>query len=95
MSESKLRWGVLGAGAIADAFVKGVQAGETGEVVAVGSRSLDKAKAFAQPFGIPKTHGSYDELIADDDVDAIYIATPHPMHLRGRAGTSSARNRSH
>ena len=82
MSESKLRWGILGAGAIADAFVRGVQAGETGEVVAVGSRSLDKANAFAQPFGIPKTHGSYDELIADDDVDAIYIATPHPMHPR-------------
>jgi len=82
VSESKLRWGILGAGAIADAFVKGVQAGETGEVVAVGSRSLEKAKAFAEPFGISQAHGDYDALLADDGVDIIYIATPHPMHPR-------------
>jgi len=82
VSKSKLHWGILGAGAIADAFVKGVQSGTTGEVVAVGSRSIEKAKNFAEPFGIPRTHGDYDALLADDGVDIVYIATPHPMHPR-------------
>lgn len=80
MSDNKLRWGILGAGAIADAFVRGVQMGKTGRVTAVASRSLDKAQKFASPFGIGRTHGSYEALLTDDQVDAVYIATPHPMH---------------
>lgn len=80
VSDSKLRWGIIGAGAIADAFVRGVQMGKTGRVVAVASRSLDKAKKFGTPFGIERSHGSYEALLADDEIDAVYIATPHPMH---------------
>lgn len=80
MTNKKLRWGILGAGAIADAFVRGVQMGETGVVTAVASRSLDKAKKFAAPFGIETSHGSYEDLLADDNVDAVYIAVLHPMH---------------
>ncbi len=78
----KLRWGILGAGAIADAFVRGVQMGKSGRVTAVASRSLEKAKQFAAPFGIATAYGDYDALLTDDEVDAVYIATPHPMHPR-------------
>ncbi len=80
MADTKLGWGIMGAGAIADAFVRGVQMGKTGRVVAVASRSLDKGQQFAAPFGIDCAHGNYESLLADDEVDAVYIATPHPMH---------------
>jgi predicted dehydrogenase len=74
-----LRWGILGAGGIAGAFVKDLQAnGAT--VTAVGSRSGRKAREFADRFGIPAAHGSYAGLVADDSVDAVYVATPHAMH---------------
>ncbi|MEL7088441.1 MAG: aldo/keto reductase, partial [Planctomycetota bacterium] len=82
-AESKIvRWGILGAGAIAQAFVRGVDALDGVQVAAVGSRSLDKAQAFAQDAGIPDAaaHGTYEALLADANVDAVYIATPHPMH---------------
>jgi predicted dehydrogenase len=74
-----LRWGILGAGGIAGAFVKDLQAnGRT--VAAVGSRSAGKAREFADRFGIVGAHGSYADLVADDGVDAVYVATPHPEH---------------
>ncbi len=76
----KLRWGILGAGGIARNFTKGVAHSKTGAVVAVGSRSHRKADAFADEFAIPRRHGSYESLLADPQVDAVYIATPHPMH---------------
>ena len=50
-------------------------------MAAVGSRAPGAASAFATEFGIPTAHGSYEKLVADPDVDAIYVATPHPMHL--------------
>ena len=75
----KLRWGILATGGIARSFTKDLQL--TGRpVTAVGSRSLDKAKAYAAEFGIAHAHGSYEALVADPEIDAIYIATPHPMH---------------
>ncbi|MEO8529391.1 MAG: Gfo/Idh/MocA family oxidoreductase [Pseudolysinimonas sp.] len=74
-----LRWGVLGAGGIARLQVSDMQRhGFT--VTAVGSRGLDKAQAFADEFGIPKVYVSYEDLVADPDVDAIYVATLHPHH---------------
>lgn len=74
-----IRWGILATGWIADLFVKDLkQFGHT--VTAVGSRTQAGADAFAKTFGIPHAHGSYEALCADPDVDAIYIATPHPMH---------------
>lgn len=76
---SALRWGILGPGGIAQAFTRDLQtAGLT--VTAVGSRRADAARAFAEEFGIPRSHGSYEELVADPDVDIVYIATPHPFH---------------
>ena len=74
-----LRWGILATGWIADLFVKDLQM--TGHAVtAVGSRSQQSADRFAAQFGIPKAHGSYEALVADPNVDIVYVATPHPMH---------------
>ena len=74
-----LRWGILATGGIAHAFTSDLRtAGLT--VSAVGSRRPDASQAFADQFAIPHAHGSYEELVADPDVDIVYIATPHPMH---------------
>jgi len=74
-----IRWGILGAGGIADTFTTDLQgAGLT--VAAVGSRGLDKARDFAERHGIATAHGSYEELVADPGVDAVYVATPHVFH---------------
>ncbi|WP_125131536.1 Gfo/Idh/MocA family oxidoreductase [Microbacterium sp. 10M-3C3] len=76
---SALRWGILATGGIARAFTADLAvAGLT--AAAVGSRSLESATAFAREFGIPRAHGSYDELVTDPEVDIVYIATPHPAH---------------
>ena len=76
----KLAWGILGPGHIAREFADGVSASTTGELVAVGSRKLESANKFADEFGIRNRHGSYEALLADPTVQAVYIATPHPMH---------------
>ena len=76
-----IRWGILGPGSIAHKLTKSVQAQpETHAVQAVGSRDKTKAQAFADQYGIPNAHGSYEALCADPDVDVIYVATPHPLH---------------
>ncbi len=77
---TKLRWGILSTGRIAHKFAQGVGATETSEIVAVGSRTQDKADAFGDEFDIPNRHGSYKALVADTNIDAIYVGTPHPMH---------------
>lgn len=76
----KIAWGILGAGAIADAFAKGLATSQTGKLIAVGSRSKEKANTFADKFSVPNRHGSYEELLADKSIDAVYVAVPHPMH---------------
>ncbi len=74
-----LRWGILGTGGIAHEQTNDlVENGFT--VTAVGSRSLESAREFASHFGIANAHGSYEELVADPEVDAVYVATPHPFH---------------
>ena len=75
-----IRWGILGLGGIARQFATGLQACPDMELAAVGSRSADKAKAFASEFKAKRAHGSYEALAVDPEVDAIYVATPHPMH---------------
>jgi predicted dehydrogenase len=75
---AKFRWGILAPGKIAHKFVAGVQALPDAEVVAVGSRALDRAQAFAAQYRIPRAYGSY--LAADPDLDAIYVATPNQVH---------------
>ena len=75
-----LRWGILGAGGIARTFARQVPSLSSGEVVAVGSRDAARAAAFAGEHGIPRSHGGYADLVADDAVDAVYVATPHSEH---------------
>ena len=76
---STFKWGILGPGGIARAFAKDLQLLEGHEVAAVGSRTLSNAQEFAKTFG-GTAYGSYEELVADPTVDAIYVATPHPSH---------------
>jgi predicted dehydrogenase len=77
-----IRWGILTTGRIAGIFAQGVRASKTGLLQAVGSRSLSSARAFAEKFHIPKSYGSYDALVNDPSVEAVYIATPHPLHAQ-------------
>ena len=81
MTDHKLRWGIIGTGNIASRFASQVPTSATNEVVAVGSRSLESANSFADKWDIANRHGSYDDLLADEAVEAVYIATPHPMHV--------------
>jgi predicted dehydrogenase len=74
-----LRWGILATGGIARLFTDDLR-NNGFDVRAAGSRSLESAEAFASDFGIPTAHGSYEELVADPDVDVVYVATPHPWH---------------
>ncbi len=78
----RLRWGLLAAGAIAAEFAEGVRESETGVVHAIASRDLRRAEAFAAAHGVPVSYGSYEELLADPAVDAVYVATPHPFHAQ-------------
>jgi predicted dehydrogenase len=73
-------WGILGAGRIAGKFATDAKLVPDARLVAVGSRSDEKAADFAAKNGVERAYGSYAELVADPDVDAIYVATPHPMH---------------
>ena len=76
---SSLRWGILGLGGIARAYASDLN-GIGYPLQAVGSRSQSKADAFAAEFGAERAYGSYEALVTDPSVDAVYIATPHPMH---------------
>ena len=76
---SNFNWGILGPGGIAKAFATDLQLLDGHTVAAVGSRTLKNAQGFAKIFG-GTAYGSYEELVADPTVDAIYVATPHPAH---------------
>lgn len=76
----KLKMAILGAGGIASTMAKTISQMEQVECYAVGSRSLEKAQAFAQKFGFQKAYGSYEELVKDEEVELVYIATPHSEH---------------
>jgi len=77
----KLNWGIITTGWIARKFATDLLQSRTGRLVAVGSRKVSDAKKFAQDFGGVSAHGSYEALLADPEVQAVYIGTPHPMHL--------------
>ena len=78
---SQHNWGILGAGGIARAFAHGIKTSQTGHAYAIASRDHSKAEKFAADFGFQKSFGSYDNLLNDPEVDAVYIATPHPQHV--------------
>ncbi len=74
-----LRWGILGTGWIASEFTQDLLANAM-TITAVGSRTQESADAYAATYGIGTAHGSYEALVADPNVDAIYVSTPHPFH---------------
>lgn len=75
----KLKWAILGPGSIATAFAEAIIE-VNGSIYAVGSRSLERAMQFASSLGIEKAYGSYEDLLADEEIDIVYIATPHSNH---------------
>ncbi len=79
-SSEKVRWGILGPGSIASRLLQDADRGTNFSVVAVGSRSRDRAAEFGSRFGIARVHGSYEALLADPAVDAVYIALPNSLH---------------
>ena len=76
----KTRWGILATGRIAHTFAGALEASETATLTAVGSRTAASAQAFADRWQGAKPHGSYQALLNDAEVDAVYIAPPHPQH---------------
>ena len=79
---NELRWGVLSTAKIGrDKVIPGIQAAERCEVVAIGSRDADRARGVAEELGIPRVHGSYEALIDDPEVDAVYIPLPNHLHM--------------
>ncbi len=82
MSIAKIRWGILGTANIArKQLIPAIQASHNGEVAAVGSRNLATAQAYAKALGIPHAYGSYEALLADPEIDAIYNPLPNDGHV--------------
>ena len=75
-----LNWGILGTGGIAHAFAKALATSQTGRLLAVGSRSSEKANRFGDEFSIPRRYASYEALLADPEIQAIYISLPNHLH---------------
>lgn len=80
MSNRPFRWGIIGLGGIAHKFAEGLKAVPDAELLAVASRSQVKADQFGDKYSARRRYGSYQALAEDSEVDAAYIATPHPMH---------------
>jgi predicted dehydrogenase len=86
MSNSKIGWGILGTSKFAtDMMIPSMQASETGHIVAIASRSLDKSVAWASRFKVQSAYGSYLELLADPKVEAVYVPLPNHMHVQWAA----------
>lgn len=78
---NKLKWGVLGCASIADQhMITAIQQSNSGEVLAVASRKRERAKFIAGKHGIPRIYGSYEELLSDKDIEAVYIPLPNHLH---------------
>ena len=81
MTTKTLRWGVLGCARVAcKAMIPGIQGSRNARVVALGSRTLDKARQVAAEFNIDRAYGSYEEVLQDPHVDAVYIPLPNSLH---------------
>mgnify|MGYP001420341838 CR=1 FL=1 len=78
--QKKINWGILGTGNIAHVFAKALTHSETSQLYAVGSRNDETANAFGSLYGAPKLYSSYESLLSDSEVHAVYIALPHSMH---------------
>lgn len=85
-----VRWGIIGTGDIANRFAGAMSRVDGGEVVAVSSRTVERAGAFADRHGVARRYAGLDDLLADDGVDAVYVATPHSRHAADTIGALSA-----
>ena len=82
-ADRELRWGILSTANIGRRkVVPAMQKARRSRIVAVASRDEERARAYARELGIPRTHGSYEALLADPDVDAVYIPLPNHLHAR-------------
>ncbi len=88
--KNKVKWGIIGTGGIARAFANGVAGSKACEVIAIASRTQEKADTFAKEFKIKKCYAGYEELLKDDEVEAVYIAIPHPFHAKWAIRTAEA-----
>jgi predicted dehydrogenase len=86
-----LKWGILGTGSIARAFAENLGRSRTGQLLAVASRTQETADRFGDALGVPRRYGSYEALLADAEVQAVYISTPHPMHAKWTVRAAEAR----
>lgn len=80
MADQAFRFGILGTGNIARQFAEGVRGSARCAVAAVGSRRIDTAQRFARDYGVANVYGSYDALLNDSDIDAVYVSLPNSMH---------------
>jgi predicted dehydrogenase len=81
MKEQTVRWGILGCARIAAAaLIPGIQGSRNGVVAAVASRRRDKAREYARRFDIPRAYGSYEELLEDPEIQAVYVPLPNGLH---------------
>ena len=85
-----MRWGILGPGKIARAFLTGLAGSSTEDAVAVGSRDAGRARTVADEFGVPRAYGSYEEVLGDDGVEAVYVALPNSLHAEWTAAAAAA-----
>ena len=80
MNRERVRWGLLSTALINEAILRGAAESERADVVAVASREPARAEAYAAARGIPRAHGSYEALLEDPDVDAVYVSLPNSLH---------------
>ena len=77
----KIRWGIVGPGTIAHKFAEAISNVNDACLMAVASRTEENGKAFAQKYNIPTVFVGYENMASSDEVDAVYISTPHPFHF--------------
>jgi predicted dehydrogenase len=87
---TRVRWGIVGAGTIANTFASDIARVPIAELAAVAARDGDAAARFAEKHAIGRAYQGYDSLFADPDIDAVYVATPHTLHLRNSSDALQA-----
>jgi predicted dehydrogenase len=80
IADRPIHWGIVGTGQIAHHFARGLAVVPDAQLLGVGSRSIDTANTFGDEFGVERRYGSYEELVADPDIDVVYVSTPHQDH---------------
>jgi len=92
MSSKPIRWGFLSTANITHKIARAIQKTTTNEIVCIGSRFLDKAQAWPTQYSIPRAYGSYQEVLDDPEVDAVYIPLPTTMHCEWTIKAAEKRN---